>query len=136
MIFARPGDSPPEAGSSPSPRESPSPSPSPTPEVTDPPAPPGPSPVPPGTRDFAVWEGPDDAVTTYFSERCQREVLTFGQQQYAPGGMVDEVPAEAEDLEYRQGERRLWGNRGSPQVLYMTTDDRTFQEWFAVEESC
>lgn len=99
---------------------------------------PFPSPSPPeGVRNLVVWDGPDDAVATWFSESCRREVLSFGPQQYAPGGQRRSVPPEVEYLGYRDGDRQLWGDRGVTTTLYITTDGgRTLREWLAVEESC
>lgn len=95
-------------------------------------------PVPPsGLRDFKTWSGPDQAVASWYSERCRREVLRFGAQQYSKGPAGVRLPPDMGDLGYSAGAQRLYGNRGAPGSLYVTSDGgHTFSEWLAVAESC
>lgn len=88
-------------------------------------------------RDYAVWEGPDEAVASWFSITCNREALQYGAQQYFPFGDVGNVPQEVQSLGYRRDSTELWGDRGAVRSLYTTSDGgRTFQEWVAVNENC
>lgn len=88
-------------------------------------------------RDHFVWSGPDDAVESWYSQTCRREVLKFGVQQYAPGGQAASVPPGVSYLGYHLGDRQIWGDRGAPTTLYATADrGESFQEWFAVEDDC
>jgi hypothetical protein len=83
------------------------------------------------------WKGPDRAVSTYQSVPCGREVLRFGAQTYAPGISGRPNPGGISDLGYSLGKRHLWGDRGAPSTLYVTTDaGKTFYEWLAVADSC
>jgi hypothetical protein len=95
-------------------------------------------PIPPGgAEEQTIWNGSDDAVATWFSEACNREVLRFGAQQYASGAMVNSVPPNVSYLEYQLGDRRLFGDRGAPSTLYVTADGgETFREWFATDQNC
>lgn len=112
-----------------------------TPPATSGPAAPGPvtpdqAPVAPA-QDRVVWDGPDEAVATWTSSSCARQVLAFGAQQYVPGGTVDAVPDEVTFLGYRSGSTELWGDRGAPTILYTTNDKgATFQEWVASDQTC
>lgn len=93
----------------------------------------------PAPRPSAVeaWAGPDNAVATWYSPTCGREVLSYGAQQYAVGSKVDRVPAEVMDLGYRSGTKELWGDRGAPTTLYATADKgKSFEEWIAVDTTC
>lgn len=95
-------------------------------------------PIPPGGDDEqTIWDGSDNAVASWFSEACNREVLRFGAQQYTSGAMVNSVPPNVSNLEYRLGQRQLYGDRGAPSTLYVTADGgETFQEWFATDQTC
>jgi hypothetical protein len=95
-------------------------------------------PAPPNTlRGFKIWEGPDQAVASWYSERCGREVLRFGAQQYSKGPARVPLPPEMGPLDYSAGTQRLYGNRGAPGSLYVTSNGgSTFSEWLAVAESC
>lgn len=96
-----------------------------------------PSPQTRTSQDVTLWNGPDDAVATWFSESCQREVLRFGVQQYTPGRSVDDVPPHISYLGYHLGDRRLYGDRGAPGELYVSADEgQTFQEWLATDQMC
>ncbi|MGQ0679356.1 MAG: hypothetical protein ACT4OM_06855 [Actinomycetota bacterium] len=135
-----------------SPPSPPSPAPAPEASATDPATPgpaesaapaasPGPLPRPPaptpGVAGLTVWSGPDEAVATFRSQRCGREVLRFGAQQYTTGLTGLTATAEIAFLGYSSGPRQLWGDRGAPATLYITTDGgQTFTEWLAVSENC
>lgn len=131
---------------SPTPEEtSPTVSPEPTETLEDddtdpePGAPPGETPAPPAPAEegVTIWNGPDEAVATWFSESCNRDVLRFGAQQYQQGRSVNEVPPNVSYLGYHLGDRRLWGDRGAPSVLYVTSDGgATFREWLATDQRC
>ncbi|MEO7804671.1 MAG: hypothetical protein ABIS18_10200 [Actinomycetota bacterium] len=86
---------------------------------------------------ITTWDGPDDAVSTWLSAQCNREVLAFGAQQYEQAGVVGRIPTGVEYLGYHLGERRLFGDRGAPNTLYVSADGgRTYQEWLAVDSQC
>lgn len=97
---------------------------------------PAPGPVEPAD-DATIWDGPDEAVSTYFSDRCEREVLRFGAQAYRASGTVGSVPDHIAYMGYRHGERQLWGDRATPNPLYVTRDGgASFTEWVATSEDC
>lgn len=117
------------------------PSASPLPPATPPPASPPAVPRPPapstGVSGLTAWKGPDEAVATFQSRRCGREVLRFGAQQYTAGLSGVPNPGGIAYLGYSSGGRQLWGDRGAPSTLYITGDGgRTFTEWLAVSENC
>lgn len=97
---------------------------------------PAPPAAPSRLRDFKTWEGPDQAVASWYSERCGREVLRFGAQQYSKGAVSMGLPPDVQDLGYFAGVQKLYGNRGAPGTVYVTSDGNTFSEWLAVAESC
>lgn len=126
---------------SPAPQTSANPTSTPSPSEAAPAASPAAVPQPPvpaaGVTGVTTWEGPDEAVATFSSQRCGREVLRFGAQQYTPGLTGVPNPGGISNLGYSSGSRQLWGDRGAPSTLYITTDGgRTFTEWLAVSENC
>lgn len=105
---------------------------SPTVEETSP----APAPVEPA-EGATIWDGPDEAVSTFYSETCQREVLRFGAQAYRASGTVGSVPNHVSYLGYSHGERQLWGDRATPDPLYVTRNGgASFTEWMATSEDC
>ena len=138
-VTPSPSESPSASPTSSAPLVSPSPSPSP-PVVAQAPQAPAARPAPPAPpaalRNFETWEGPDEAVASWYSQRCGRDVLRFGVQQYTKGASSVMNPPDVADLGYRSGNRRLYGNRGAPGALYVTSDGAIFQEWLAVGETC
>lgn len=105
-------------------------------EVSEPQASPQPPPAPPGSRNFEVWNGPDDAVATWDSAKCG-QVLRLGAQLYLPGGKVAKLPEGVGKLGYSLGSRELWGDRGTPRTLYVTTDKgKSFVEWLSTDQEC
>lgn len=86
---------------------------------------------------MTTWKGPDEAVSTFQSARCGRAVLRFGAQQYTAGMSGVSNPGGIVNLGYSSGARQLWGDRGAPSTLYITSDGgRTFTEWLGVSENC
>lgn len=84
-----------------------------------------------------IWAGPDEAVQSFYSTTCQKEILTYGQQNYYPGESKGSVPNGVTFLGYRLENQQLWGDRGSPASLYVTVDGgRTFREWLATTDQC
>lgn len=97
---------------------------------------PEPEPADPATQ-RRTWDGPDEAVQSFFSDVCRREVLMYGQQVYFIGDKTTKVAPDVKFLGYSRDEQQLWGDIGSPSVLYVTADaGKTFQEWRASSEQC
>ncbi len=112
------------------------PTPSPSVTTAESPISPG-SPEIAGRRNSVTWSGPDTAVSTWFDEECQREVLQFGSQLYLAAGEADDVPPEVTFMDYRTGNKQLWGDRSAPNTLYITDDGgKTFAVFQAVDSAC
>jgi hypothetical protein len=112
------------------------PTPSPSLTTAESPASPG-SPAPEGRREFVIWTGPDTAVSTWFDEECRKEVLQFGPQLYLSSGEADNVPPEVTFMDYRNGNKELWGDRSAPNTLYVTDDGgKTYVVFQAVDSAC
>ena len=91
----------------------------------------------PNSNGRVTWEGPDEAVQTFSSELCGLEVIAFGQQNYLKGDIVQSVDSEIRYLGYHLGQRQLWGDLGTPSILYVTSDQgKTFHEWRATDRQC
>lgn len=138
IAFLRSGDesAEPEAASSPTPVSTAG-SLEVSPTIVDETETPQPQSSPTQRRDSAAWDGPDNAVTTFFSQNCNREVLQYGAQQYSPGTQTSSVPPDVEYMGYSSGKKQLWGDRGAPSVLYVTEDGgKTFLQWEASDEGC